>query len=76
VASMSLRVEMLAEYAAALETILLALPGRPVVNGNPMSPGDAIRDLRVRFELDTVTIQAIERGRTHVTAGMEVIGDA
>ncbi len=57
----------LAEYAAALETIITQMPGKPVVNGIPLAPDAALSGLRRRFGLSAAEVDAIEIGRTHVT---------
>ncbi len=59
--------ELLAHYAAALETILLAMPGSPIVNGEAMKTEDAIADLRTRFDLASNVRAALDRGRKAVT---------
>ena len=59
--------ELLAHYAAALETIRLAMPGRPIVNGEAMTTEDAIAGLRTRFDLASNVLAALDRGRKAVT---------
>jgi hypothetical protein len=46
----------LAAYAGALEGIILAMPGRPVLNGQPMEPETALADLRRRFNIPDGTV--------------------
>ena len=59
--------EALAEYAAALEAIITAMPGRPIINGKPMRPETALADLRSRFLLTPEERAAIAVGRKSVT---------
>ena len=61
----------LAEYAAALETIITQMPGRPIVNGIPLTSDAALSGLRRRFGLSAAEIEAIEIGRTHVSGERE-----
>ena len=62
--------EALAQYAGALEGIILSLPGRPMVNGVPMSNQEALADLRRRFKVDGPVIEqaTLAAGITHALA--------
>ena len=54
-------------YAGALEGIIRSLPGKPMVNGIPMTHDEALTDLRRRFNVEGAVIDqaVLKAGITH-----------